>query len=374
MEKDNKTKSKTPLWIIWMITIGVFFISALGFMSGGRFITAAILGGLFIIDLSIFIIVITYGNKKEKAIPKSSSTQNYKSATSYNPLKRALTDECLKEFDSYIEKNFPELPLDEFKPPIETLFSFSYGEKEMQSLVNNMKKHIGIDTFAISVHFKKFPENKQNKTSGGTFQRTGLITAVIHINEKLTISQIPACLAHEMAHAYQSFKSNQPYPDNSDLEECFTDLLTFYLGFSKFVEKGYYSNNSKLGYVHDGDFLKIKEVFSKRTSSKNSFKDEKQEFNQLIETFELYIDSIINSCEMLSKKFLPQEDKQFILDTLKKYQSNEIKDKLEQYKKGFERRAIADLRTDIIGLEIKIEEIQKDKAKVDRIEKYILNK
>ena len=375
---DKKPKSNTAIWVIWMITLIAFFFVALGTLSGGQFVSSAIFAGLFVVDLIIFIIVISIRNKNDRVLPNNSAQNNHNESNntpSYTPLKRALKDEVLEQFDSYISNNFSDLPLDEFKPPVERLFSFAYQEKDMQSLVNEMKKHIGIDTFAISVHFKKYPPaGKDNKTSGGSFQRTSLITAVIYINEELTTAQIPACLSHEMAHAYQSFKGKQPYADNSDLEECFTDLLTFYLGFSKFVKKGYYSNNSKLGYVHDGDFLKIEEIYSKRTSSKGSYVDEKQEFNQLIETFEQYINVIVDSCERLSKKYLPSEDKQFVLSMLEKYQSKEIKDKIEQYKKGFERRAISDLRTDTIGLEIKIEEAIKDKEKVVRIENYILNR
>lgn len=376
MSEKKKSKGNTALWIIWMISIGVFFISALGFMSGGHFTPAIVLGVLFAVDLIAFIIVITVSNKKDQVTPSNSTSTS--GASSYSPpprpTKRVLKDDVLENFDSYIAKEYPDLPLDEFVAPKEAFALMSWGEKEMQLLVDAMKKHIGIDTFAISVHYKKFPKSEDgSKTSGGSFQRTSLIAAVIYINDELTVSQVPACLSHEMAHAFQSFKGKQPYADNSDLEECFTDLLTFYLGFSKYVKRGYYSYNSKLGYVHDGDFLKIEEIYSNRTSSKGSFTDEKEELSKLIETYEFYVGEIVNQCERLSNKYMPGEDKSFIFEMRAKYQSDEINTRINQYKDGLERRAKNDLRSDIIGLEIKLEEIMKDKEKVNRIYNYVFN-
>ena len=285
---------------------------------------------------------------------------------------RETTDSFIKEIDDYISKEYPELPYDEAVLNINFSSDFL---SDIRKTTIEMQRHLGIsDYITITVNLRKLNDGSSLKLEAGHFSRTGVITAEIEIDSGLSKDMALACLAHEMSHFYQSFKGRQPYEDGSIKEEQFTDLLTYYLGFSKLVKNGYYSNASKLGYVESEDFRKIEEQYSSRTSSSGSYKKEKKDLKEIISVYEATIGEIVSLCRDLLSKYMPPDDKVFVKSINEKYNSDEVKEYISRINKNIDRRAKLNINMDQIGVEMKLEELMEDKVKVQRIYDYIFSK
>ncbi len=357
--------------------IGSFFGIFIGFAIG-NFVLSLIMGIILVVFLLYLLIEHLVTKSKEKTIPNSGTTSTSNSSTggprtttpppSRQPT-RKVSDEFLLKMDEYIAKEYPNLPLNR----IGQLPRGNGDRLEYARHVSSaMQKHLGLkyQIITISLFDSKTDPNKE-KQETGTFQRTGLITADIKIDSSLDFMMFDACLAHEFAHAFQSFNGKQPYEDGTIEEEQFTDLLTFYLGFDRIVKLGYYGYQKKLGYVNDGDFLKIEEIYSKRTSAPDTYAKEKAELAQLADLYERMVVELIDECNQLLNKYLPPEDKTFVLETKEHYDSAEEKEKIKQYKENIERRAKSNVDLDITGLEIRLEDLMKTKQKLDRIYNFI---
>ena len=376
MSKNRKGIDSGTIFVVSIfVCLGSFFGTMIAFACGG--ITAGIvLGVIFVITLIPVVVILIKDHIADKKIDKESSKRTTTSTGSYSytpPPKthtRKVGDDFLNSVDEYVAREFPNLPFDDIGRIVEQ------GNKSTQEWANQvvvqMQKHLGLKYQIITVKlFDGSGDKDKTKKEAGSFRRTGLITADIMLDSSLSYFMMLACLAHEMAHAYQSFNGKQPYEDGCLEEEQFTDLLTFYLGFTKIVKNGYYGYNSKLGYVDDGDFLKIEEIYSKRTSSPSAFAKEKAELTQLSQLYERMVQETIDMCDQLLTKYLPPDDKTFVLNTKEHYSSNEEKAKIKQYQENIEKRSKDSLNLDITGLEIRLEELLKAKEKLVRIYNFI---
>ncbi len=362
---DYKTKiSKIKkAQLLLLIPLGLSLIAgiALAAVKDQKFyvIPVFLIVGIGIAELVLAVVRSTINNKN-----KPQPIRTY----AYSEPKRAVSDNLIKEFDDYISKEMPELPLDNAS------IGINYTEDYLPDLRKagfEMQKHLGISSFIITITLKKLGSLTQDKVDVGHFRMTGNITAEIEIDSSLNATMSLACLAHEMAHAYQIIKGKIPYNEGTIKEEQFTDLLTYYLGFSKIVRNGYYYGNHKLGYVEAADFAKIEEIYSSRTSSKGSFKKEKHDLIELINLYKTMVEQILELCEQLSHKYMPSDDKEFINKMTAKYDSQEVKDYINKVSDNIERKAKLDIEMDQIGVEMKIEELLEDKIKVQRIHDYI---
>lgn len=377
---DNKPKKKlSDILVVVAIFggIGSFFGIFIGFAIG-NFVLSLIMGIILVVCLLYLLIEHLVTKSKEKTMPNigtastSNSTSDGPRTTTPPPSRqptRKVSDEFLLKMDEYIAKEYPNLPLSRIgQLPRGNGDRLDYARQVSSA----MQKHLGLkyQIITISLFDSKTDTNKE-KQEAGTFQRTGLITADIKIDSSLDLMMFDACLAHEFAHAFQSFNGKQPYEDGSIEEEQFTDLLTFYLGFDRIVKLGYYGYQKKLGYVNDGDFLKIEEIYSKRTSAPDTYAKEKAELAQLADLYERMVVELIDECDQLLNKYLPPEDKTFVLETKKQYSSDEEKTKIKQYKENIERRAKSNVDLDITGLEIRLENLMKSKEKLDRIYNFV---
>ena len=284
--------------------------------------------------------------------------------------KKVLALETIAEFDEYIKDTFPELPFDEYKDNIEA--SSLFDITVLRQLCMRMQKHLGIEQYIITVEFEQSePESKE----AGTFKRTGLLFAEIKIKEKVSGPAIWATLAHELSHAYQSFKGHPQFSDNVLESEQFTDILTFYLGFKPIVEKGYYTNlgdtRYKLGYIFPGDFYAAEKKYLERTSSIHAFEKEKKELSAKLLALRQYAAFIVSYCEQLEGKYLPEDDKQFVIEKKNIYSSSEYLDYLNNLEKELSRKAYMSIQMDIIGIEMKYEELMKDYEKIKAFATFV---
>lgn len=372
VDKIAKIK-KAQLYLL--IPIGLCFIAMviLGIAAQMDFY---FIPGVLITLLGIAEIVLAgmRGHENRKQHERDRKTSSYGGAsTNYAqpPVRRATDDLFIKEIDDYVAREFPELPLD--NAIIGLTFSTDYLS-DIRKTAFEMQKHLGISTFIITISLRKLNDENAKKLEAGHFRRTGLITAEIEIDSNLSKVMALACLAHEMSHAYQSFKGKQPYQDGSTKEEQFTDLFTYYLGFSSLIKNGYYSGNQKLGYVEAGDFQKTEEQYSSRTSSSGSYKKEKKDLKELIILYETMIEEILSLCAGLLAKYMPPDDKSYIRTINEKYNSPKVKEYISKINDNIDRRAKLNLNMDQIGVEMKIEELMEDKTKVQRIYDYVFGK
>lgn len=181
---------------------------------------------------------------------------------------RLLNDACIKEFDEFIAKVYPQLPLEEFKAKL-----VDTSIEEIRKFSNKMQKHLGFDKQIFIIEYG----DNLNEKEAGLFRRDNILMCTIKIKNNLLKSQIEAVLAHEMAHAYQSFFGKSNYDDgNEQLSEIFTDALTMYLGFGSFIKNGYYipkfEKVERLGYIEAGDFFNVYKTFTSRASPINFLK------------------------------------------------------------------------------------------------------
>lgn len=356
----------------------VAFFGGLIALASGAFTVAIVFGSIFAVCLLFVVLYMIVDKiKRNKQLKKEYegvevNDSNEGIRQTYTPPARKLNDDFLKRADDYIANNYPSLPLDDIG-----IFTFNANEDPLEAIrkmAYKMQSHIGLKYQIITIKFfKGTAKSDVSVKEAGNFRRTGALTADINLDESLDNFMLVACLAHEMAHAYQSFSGKQPYADNTNEEEFFTDLLTFYLGFTKIVKSGYYGFMKKLGYIADGDFLKIEEIYSKRTSAPSSFVKEKEELRQLSSLYERMVEEVLEKCEALLKKYLPSEDKTYVSDLKNQYGSEEEKEKIRKYNENVNKRSKDDLDADITGLEIRIENLMKAKEKLDRIYNYIFS-
>ena len=377
----SKKKSLSISEILLMSLLIAGFVSFFGgliALGSSAFTVAIVFGSIFVVCL-LFVILYMIVDKVKRDIELKKEYRGVEVNGSnegihqtYTPPARKLNDEFLKKTDDYIATQYPSLPLDDIG-----IFSFSGDQDALEAIremAYKMQSHVGLKYQIITIEFfKGTAKSDATVKEAGNFRRTGALTAEINLDQSLDNFMLVACLAHEMAHAYQSFSGKQPYADNTNEEEFFTDLLTFYLGFTKIVKSGYYGFMKKLGYIADGDFLKIEEIYSKRTSAPNSYVKEKEELKQLSLLYESMVEEVLEKCESLSKKYLPPEDKTYILELKNQYGSEEEKAKIRKYNENVHKRSKDNLDSDIVGLEIRIENLMKAKEKLDRIYNYIFS-
>ena len=381
---ENKPKNASGILFVVAVfgCIGAFFGIFIGFMIS-NFTVSIVCGVIFVVLLaSLLISHFVEKAKENKAYRErktsggtttSSGTKTDGPSTSTSHASRQPTrkvsDEFLLKVDEFIANNYPNLPLNR----IGQLPSNGKDRLEYARQVSSaMQKHLGLKYQIITVDLTTVEHvENERKTEAGSFKRTGVITADIKIDSSLDPMMFDACLAHEYSHAFQSFNGKQPFEDGTLEEEQFTDLLTFYLGFDRIVKLGYYGFRKKLGYVDDGDFLKIEEIYSKRTSSPDTYAKEKAELSQLADLYERMVEELIDECDQLLNKYLPPEDKVFVIETKEHYSSDEEKAKIKQYKENIERRAKGSVDLDITGLEIRLESLMKTKQKLDRIYNFV---
>lgn len=371
-EKIEKIK-KAQLFLL--IPIGLCFIAmvVLGIAQQMDFyaIPGVLITLLGIAELVLVGVRVNENNKQSSGNRQTSSFSGSSTTYAPPPARRVTDDFFIEEIDDYVAKEFPELPLD--NATINLSFTTDYLS-DIRKAAFEMQKHLGIQTFIITISIRKLNDENDKKREAGHFRRTGLITAEIEIDSHLSKTMALACLAHEMSHAYQSFKGKRPYEDGSLKEEQFTDLLTYYLGFSGLIKNGYYSGNQKLGYVESGDFNKIEEQYSSRTSSSGSYKKEKKDLKELINLYENMVEDVLSLCGNLLAKYMPPDDKMYIKSINEKYNSTEVKEYISKIKDNIDRRAKLNINMDQIGVEMKIEELMEDKTKVQRIYDYVFGK
>lgn len=369
---QNKIEKIKKAQLLLLFPIGFCFVAMiiLGVLQQMDFY--AIPGVLItLLGFAEIILAIARSNKnnKQNKQPRSSSFSGGANASYVPPpIKRATDDSFIKEIDDYVAREFSELPLD--NALIGLTFATDYLS-DIRKTAYEMQMHLGLASFIITISLRKLNDENTKRLEAGHFKRTGLLTAEIEIDSSLSKVVALACLAHEMSHAYQSFKGKSPYPDGTQKEEQFTDLLTYYLGFSDLVKNGYYSGNTKLGYVETGDFTKIEQQYSSRTSSIGSYKKEKNNLKELIDLYASMVEQVLSLCENLLVKYIAPDDKEYIKSINEKYSSAEVKDYIFKINNNIERRAKLNINMDQIGVEMKIEELMEEKKKVERIYNYV---
>ncbi|MBO6280092.1 MAG: hypothetical protein J6M95_00730 [Bacilli bacterium] len=297
MVEENKKKIPTGVWIVWIISIFILFIAALGNLSGGHFETSIVLWILFGIDLLAFIIVIAVGGKKNTENKESSQNNGTtKEANSAKPNPDDLPENIairkkIWAFDAFVRDNFRKLPLDEISFSYDELYELTHtvgsGKLNVETLrpiVNKMLKHLN-QTFnyaSIEVRYVKPGEiNKAGHIESDSHK------IVVNYDGKMTSNSVLALLAHEISHAYQFYEFSK-YPGSEREVEEFTDFLTFYLGFGSLVEKGYnyfYFDDDKehrehkvrLGYLNDYALAFSKTTMKGRKTMKEMSLEEDEE-------------------------------------------------------------------------------------------------
>lgn len=277
MAEKEKKGAPTALWIIWIVSIIVFFVVALGNLSGGNFTLAIVFGILFLIDIIAMAIVLFSNGKKDKGVPKtisSSSRTSYSGGTKANPQPSPKTNpddlpenielrKKIWKFDAFVRDNFPKLPLEEIEFSREELHELSdtagFGNLKVETLrpiVNKMLKHLNQTFNYASIEIRHVEPGELNQA--GHIESTSH-RIVLNYDGHMTCNSVLALLAHEISHAYQFYEFSK-YPGPEREVEEFTDFLTFYLGFGSLVQKGYdyiYFDNEhhehkvRLGYLND---------------------------------------------------------------------------------------------------------------------------
>ena len=297
MAEENKKKIPTGVWIVWIISIFILFIAALGNLSGGHFEASIVLWILFGIDLLAFIIVIAVGGKKNTENKESSQNNGTtKETNSAKPNPDDLPENIairkkIWAFDAFVRDNFRKLPLDEISFSYDELYELTHtvgsGKLNVETLrpiVNKMLKHLN-QTFnyaSIEVCYVKPGEiNKAGHIESDSHK------IVVNYDGKMTSNSVLALLAHEISHAYQFYEFSK-YPGSEREVEEFTDFLTFYLGFGSLVEKGYnyfYFDDDKehrehkvrLGYLNDYALAFSKTTMKGRKTMKEMSLEEDEE-------------------------------------------------------------------------------------------------
>lgn len=277
MPEKEKKGAPTALWIIWIVSIIVFFVVALGNLSGGNFTLAIVFGILFLIDIIAIAIVLFSNGKKDNGVPKttsSSSRTSYSGGTKANPQPSPKTNpddlpenielrKKIWKFDAFVRDNFPKLPLEEIEFSREELHELSdtagFGNLKVETLrpiVNKMLRHLNQTFNYASIEIRHVKPGELNQA--GHIESTSH-RIVLNYDGHMTCNSVLALLAHEISHAYQFYEFSK-YPGPEREVEEFTDFLTFYLGFGSLVQKGYdyiYFDNEhhehkvRLGYLND---------------------------------------------------------------------------------------------------------------------------
>lgn len=400
MDRDNVKKLFYILGGVFALALIVLFVVGMLVLHGNKdfawpiVLTLFATLGCFLVPVFMNIAEEDRARKRAKN-PRSNYSRSGKgnassgtgSANFSNPFdysagfdskKRSLSDSQIKVFDEYVARVFPELPFDSWKGSSEDWLHIK-DEKVLKNVIFQMQKHLGIDMFILTA----VVSNNELTKEPGLFRRTGPISGEIKVNlNLLNNSAVMAVLCHEVAHAYQSFKGHDQYSEDKNEYEPFTDILTYYLGFSDIVKTGYYTSvtgkdgnihNIKLGYIEAGDFEYAKQIYSKRTSSIHSFEKEKKQLASLVEAYCAYVETMTSYSERLLGKYLPPDDKEFVKAMNEKYNSDEVKERIRQYKEKLERRSLEDIKMDIAGIEFKLEDLMEESKKIQRIHDFVFN-
>ena len=211
------------------------------------------------------------------------------------------------EFDEYIRKYFPELPLEEYTIPFDLLLKFEnqfFKSREptmslLQDIVRDMENHLGYKNHKSLVFFEhNYSDGFSNLTKGprkaGLIMRDGsnFSEITVYYNYEYEVKNYLAVLAHELSHAYQIAKGRPTYI-KEEYNEYFTDALIVYLGFGKMyldgmqkVEKDfkistltYSSKKLKLGYLSKRNITTLIQYRERLLSEKKNLNIKKSRQN-----------------------------------------------------------------------------------------------
>lgn len=279
--------------------------------------------------------------------------------------KEAEDPNFIAVFNKAVIFNFPELPKPEF---ILKTDLFNQLEKEceegkptittLQSILIEMEHHVGISSSNQSIiMFTKIDDNKAGYIEKMNYS---LNEITIAYNDIFKANNYISILAHELSHAYQFSKNKHTlFTGTCNLNEKFTDALTFYLGFGEYTKKGKRAvkvttamvgpnvykketRSSVLGYLNEGYFYFVEKNSNKLFSERKKQKAEKDENNKMItkieaslKAYKTYLESSFLIIDDLKNKQLSSSEFELISGFYIKYNESSysvLESKIKNYK------------------------------------------
>ncbi len=247
-------------------------------------------------------------------------------------MKEILTDSFIEFIDKYIENIFPNLPLGDAEIPSYLYQSFesAFDEKDkpkythvINEIGDYLKKHIGLIDYFIPISFYETRIEKE----AGLFEPQSDTTGNIKIcTEGMNTNAIIATLCHELSHAFQHIKLHRQFDDNDIKKtEQFTDALTYYLGFAKYIIAGYWfftdGCRHELGYIGEYDFNRINKLVCSRLKILELSRKEIIKLNDNYQTMQMYCEYVSSLHDYLNKNGVSFETQELncFIDFKQKY-------------------------------------------------------
>ena len=247
--------NKLLLLIISILVVIVFGVGGIGELVSGNIIGIPLLGVLVCYLVILVVVKKHTENKKSKQNKKFTQQKNEKATrgknindhytdfVDYGKKDPVHIDQLVLVFDNMIRQNFPELPKPSFK-----LNDYLFNKLEiecnngvphvdtLQKILIEMEHFLNITMSNQSIIFLE--KNKDNISGFISRQFYSLNEITICYDSCYNANNYIAILAHELSHAYQYSKNKSNLFGNLELNEEFTDALTFYLGFSEYFING----------------------------------------------------------------------------------------------------------------------------------------
>ena len=226
-----------------------------------------------------FIIVFSYryhiAYYIKSGIGKIKFSKDIKNIINSKIVKRKLKDDEIKWYLDYIDENLKKIGYKrkkEFKldPYLRSRLEISkMDDKVIKDVLDEILKYMdmGLDTRIVNLIINKRTYRSRDGVAGTYTENKRVIE--VNIDEESSIDNVIAVLIHECTHHFLLTKNIRL--DNIQKNEYLTDLTTVYLGFGKYMYKGYkdrgilkytqekeyetkvYIRNDKVGYTGYGD-------------------------------------------------------------------------------------------------------------------------
>lgn len=311
-------KSLRVVSIIIFVLIFCSFLSSLT-QSGDHAAAIIVYSTILVVAVILFAISFKKEKKKHNNSDKKTNANNEKGFTSSNgnnftsdlsnnnPKSNDYVSTKIelmaKDFDTFIDKNYVQkhkiiLPFDPFiiDPNLNIYKKFDAEIKEkriqvdtIREIIDMIKKHISFDYKAYAI-IVVYSDNE--KYSGMT---DGVYNVVFNCKKGTNVENAIYTLAHEVSHMFQE---KYGIYSGKDVEE-FTDALTIYFGFEKYMRSGKHvkisdSSEVNIGYLNEESIRRIA-FYSFQRGNINSIRDEINE------------DKKAEQEEILKKKILAKE-------------------------------------------------------------------